>query len=34
VDVHVTRLRKKLDASQADVKITAKRGMGFILEAP
>jgi DNA-binding response OmpR family regulator len=34
VDVHVTRLRKKLDAAKADVKITAKRGMGFILETP
>ena len=34
VDVHVTRLRKKLDGAKADVKITAKRGMGFILDAP
>jgi len=31
VDVHVTRLRKKLESSTADVKITARRGMGFVL---
>ncbi len=31
VDVHVTRLRKKLDTANADAKITAKRGMGFVL---
>jgi DNA-binding response OmpR family regulator len=31
VDVHVTRLRKKLDTAAADVKIVAKRGVGFIL---
>jgi DNA-binding response OmpR family regulator len=30
VDVHVTRLRKKLGAAGADLKITARRGMGFI----
>lgn len=34
VDVHVTRLRKKLDAAGADVKINAKRGVGFVLQAP
>lgn len=34
VDVHVTRLRKKLDAAGANVKITAKRGMGFVLVVP
>ena len=32
VDVHVTRLRKKLQKAGADVKITARRGMGFVLE--
>lgn len=32
VDVHVTRLRKKLEKAGADVKITARRGMGFILD--
>jgi DNA-binding response OmpR family regulator len=31
VDVHVTRLRKKLESSSANVKITARRGMGFVL---
>jgi DNA-binding response OmpR family regulator len=31
VDVHVTRLRKKLDRAGADVKITARRGMGFVI---
>jgi two-component system OmpR family response regulator len=31
VDVHVTRLRKKLESSAADVKIAARRGMGFVL---
>jgi len=31
VDVHVTRLRKKLEAGNAAVKIAAKRGMGFVL---
>lgn len=31
VDVHVTRLRKKLESSTANVKITARRGMGFVL---
>ena len=34
VDVHVTRLRKKLDAAGADAKIAAKRGVGFVLQAP
>jgi len=33
VDVHVTRLRKKLEKSGADVKIAARRGMGFVLSA-
>jgi len=31
VDVHVTRLRKKLVKAAANVKITARRGMGFVL---
>jgi len=30
VDVHVTRLRKKLGGAGANVKINAKRGVGFI----
>jgi len=30
VDVHVTRLRKKLNGSGANVKINAKRGVGFV----
>ena len=34
VDVHVTRLRKKLEKASADVKITARRGMGFVLVTP
>lgn len=34
VDVHVTRLRKKLTTSSCDVKIVARRGMGFVLAAP
>lgn len=34
VDVHVTRLRKKLDRAGANVKITAKRGMGFVFVVP
>lgn len=33
VDVHVTRLRKKLEKAGADVKITARRGMGFVLDS-
>lgn len=33
VDVHVTRLRKKLEGCGADVKIVARRGMGFVLSA-
>ena len=32
VDVHVTRLRKKLEGSKADIRIGAKRGQGFVLE--
>jgi len=34
VDVHVTRLRKKLEGAGADIRINAKRGMGFVLVAP
>ena len=34
VDVHVTRLRKKLENASADLKITARRGMGFVLVTP
>jgi two-component system OmpR family response regulator len=30
VDVHVTRLRKKLDGAGSNMKITARRGMGFV----
>ena len=32
VDVNVTRIRKKLDRAGADVKIIARRGVGFVLE--
>ena len=32
VDVHVTRLRKKLEGSKADIRIGARRGQGFVLE--
>jgi two-component system OmpR family response regulator len=32
VDVHVTRLRKKLEGSKSDIRIGAKRGQGFMLE--
>lgn len=32
VDVHVTRLRKKLEGSKAGIRIAAKRGQGFVLE--
>jgi len=32
VDVHVTRLRKKLEGSKSDVRIGARRGQGFVLE--
>jgi two-component system, OmpR family, response regulator len=31
VDVHVTRLRKKLESASANVKISARRGQGFVL---
>jgi two-component system, OmpR family, response regulator len=31
VDVNVARLRKKLEAANASVEITAKRGLGFVL---
>jgi two-component system, OmpR family, response regulator len=31
VDVHVTRLRKKLEGSKSDIRIAAKRGQGFVL---
>jgi len=34
VDVHVTRLRKKLTGAAANVTIAARRGMGFVLAAP
>jgi two-component system, OmpR family, response regulator len=34
VDVHVTRLRKKLEKSGAAVKIAARRGIGFVLQNP
>ena len=34
VDVHVTRLRKKLEKAGANLKITARRGMGFVLRLP
>jgi two-component system, OmpR family, response regulator len=34
VDVHVTRLRRKLEGAGADTKIAAKRGVGFVLHAP
>jgi two-component system, OmpR family, response regulator len=33
VDVHVTRLRKKLEKAGADLKITARRGMGFVVHS-
>lgn len=33
VDVHVTRLRKKLEGASAAAKIVARRGMGFVLDA-
>jgi two-component system OmpR family response regulator len=33
VDVHVTRLRKKLEGANADIKIAARRGMGFVLSS-
>jgi DNA-binding response OmpR family regulator len=32
VDVNVTRIRSKLDRAGADVKIIARRGVGFVLE--
>lgn len=32
VDVHVTRLRKKLEGSKSDIRIGARRGQGFVLE--
>jgi two-component system OmpR family response regulator len=34
VDVHVTRLRKKLEGAGADARITARRGVGFVLSPP
>jgi two-component system OmpR family response regulator len=34
VDVHVTRLRKKLENAGATLRITARRGMGFVLGQP
>ena len=32
VDVNVARLRKKLEKANATVEITAKRGLGFVLD--
>jgi len=32
VDVHMTRLRKKLEKAAADLTIAARRGQGFVLE--
>lgn len=32
VDVNVARIRRKLQAAQADVVISARRGVGFVLE--
>jgi DNA-binding response OmpR family regulator len=32
VDVNVTRVRKKLDGAHANVAITSRRGIGFVLE--
>jgi DNA-binding response OmpR family regulator len=34
VDVHVTRLRKKLERGGANLKIGSRRGMGFVLAPP
>jgi DNA-binding response OmpR family regulator len=34
VDVHVARLRKKLVKAGADARISARRGMGFVLAKP
>ncbi|MEX2152010.1 MAG: response regulator transcription factor [Gemmatimonadaceae bacterium] len=34
VDVHVARLRKKLGKAGADMKISARRGIGFVLTSP
>lgn len=34
VDVHVTRLRRKLEKGGAEIRITARRGMGFVLSVP
>jgi two-component system OmpR family response regulator len=31
VDVHVTRLRRKLESAGAELKISARRGMGFVI---
>jgi two-component system OmpR family response regulator len=33
VDVNVARLRKKLENANASVEITAKRGLGFVLNS-
>jgi DNA-binding response OmpR family regulator len=33
VDVNVTRIRKKLADAGAEVRIEARRGMGFVLTA-
>jgi DNA-binding response OmpR family regulator len=34
VDVHVARLRKKLGKAGADMKISARRGIGFVVAPP
>jgi DNA-binding response OmpR family regulator len=34
VDVHVARLRKKLGKAGADMKISARRGIGFVVASP
>lgn len=34
VDVHVTRLRKKLKEASSNARITSRRGMGFVLVSP
>jgi DNA-binding response OmpR family regulator len=33
VDVNVARLRKKLENANASVELTAKRGLGFVLNS-
>jgi DNA-binding response OmpR family regulator len=34
IDVHVTRLRRKLERAEAGVSIQTRRGVGFVLVAP